>query len=179
MTARPRSEDHTILLSADAIQSRVTELAAEIEAYYGAETPLLVGVLNGAVMFMADLARQLRGDVRFEFMAVSSYGDATSSSGAVKILKDLDSDIAGRHVLIVEDIVDSGTTLRYLLRMLRERDPADVRVVSLLRKPLARAAGTNPDWVGFEIDDVFVIGYGLDVAGRHRNLPYIAALQTD
>jgi hypoxanthine phosphoribosyltransferase len=168
-----------VLFSEQEIQARVGELAMEIRAYYGDDVPLLVGVLNGAVMFMADLARRIPGDVRFEFMAVSSYGDSTTTSGAVKILKDLDSDIAGRRVLIVEDIVDSGTTLRYLLRMLRERDPQDTRVVSLLRKPVARERGTNPDWVGFEIDDVFVVGYGLDVAGRYRNLPYIATLQTD
>ncbi len=167
------------LYSEAQVQQRVVELADEIQAHYGEEMPLLVGVLNGAVMFMTDLARRLAGDVRFEFMAVSSYGDATVSSGAVKILKDLDSDIAGKRILIVEDIVDSGTTLAYLLRMLRERDPKDVRVVSLLRKPIARQAGPAPDWVGFDIEDLFVVGYGLDFAGRHRNLPYIAALETD
>lgn len=167
------------LISEAAIQRRVAELAAEIQEFYGDEPPLLVGVLNGAVIFIADLARRIDADVRFEFMAVSSYGDAMTSSGAVKILKDLDSDIAGKRVLIVEDIVDSGTTLQYLLRMLRERDPKDVRVVSLLRKPQARESGTDPDWVGFEIEEVFVVGYGLDVGGKYRNLPYIAALQTD
>ncbi len=178
------SEEHggvrlKVLLSEQVIQARIAELAVEISRHYGHETPILVGVLNGAVMFMADLARKMPSDVRFEFMAVSSYGDGTVSTGAVKILKDLDSDIAGKSVLIVEDIVDSGTTLKYLLRMLKERDPSDVRVVSLLRKPQARASGTNPDWVGFEIEDEFVVGFGLDVAGKYRNLPYIAVTQSD
>lgn len=168
-----------VIFSEDEVQARVEELAEEIERYYGDDLPLLVGVLNGAVIFMADLARYISGHVRFEFMAVSSYGDDMVSSGAVKILKDLDSNIAGCRVLIVEDIVDSGTTLTYLLRMLHERDPKEVRVVSLLRKPLARESGPEPDWVGFDIDDVFVVGYGLDAAGRFRNLPYIAALQGD
>jgi hypoxanthine phosphoribosyltransferase len=168
-----------VLLSEQVIQDRIAELALEISQYYGNETPILVGVLNGAVMFMADLARKMPHDVRFEFMAVSSYGDGTVSTGAVRILKDLDSDIAGKSVLIVEDIVDSGTTLEYLLRMLKERDPSDVRVVSLLRKPEARASGTNPDWVGFEIENEFVVGFGLDVAGKYRNLPYIAVTRSD
>lgn len=174
-----RLDEASVLFSEQAVQARVAELADEIQRYYGDDLPLLIGVLNGAVMFMADLSRRIAGDVRFEFMAVSSYGDETVSSGAVKILKDLDSDISGKRVLIVEDIVDSGITLRYLLRMLRERDPKEVRVVSLLRKPVARETGPEPDWVGFDIEDVFVIGYGLDVAGRFRNLPYIAVIQAD
>ncbi|MEZ4523706.1 MAG: hypoxanthine phosphoribosyltransferase [Thermomicrobiales bacterium] len=178
MTEYPEDRLPVLIGEAD-IRRRVDEIGAEIRAFYGDETPLLVGILTGAVVFLADLARAIPGDVRFEFMAVSSYGDATTSSGAVRILKDLDSDIAGRRILLVEDIVDSGTTLNYLLRMLRDRDPEDVRVVSLLRKPEARQAGTNPDWIGFEIDEVFVVGYGLDVAGRFRNLPYIASLQAD
>lgn len=168
-----------VLLSEEEIRDRVAELGREIREYYGDSTPLLVGVLNGAVLFLADLARAIGGDVRFEFMAVSSYGQNMTSSGAVKILKDLDSDIAGERVVVVEDIVDSGTTLSYLMRMLHERDPEDVRVVSLLRKPEARDAGTKPDWIGFEIEDAFVVGYGLDVAGRYRNLPYIATFDTD
>lgn len=168
-----------VLLSEEQIRARVAQLGREIRHHYQDDAPLLVGVLNGAVVFMADLARAIEGPMAFEFLAVSSYGDGMTSSGAVRILKDLDSDIAGERVLVVEDIVDSGTTLKYLLRMLHERDPKDVRVVSLLTKPEARVSGTNPDWVGFEIEDVFVVGYGLDVAGRYRNLPYIAAVQRD
>jgi hypoxanthine phosphoribosyltransferase len=179
MSERKLPENHEILLETDAILERVRQLGEEISAYYAEQPPLLVGVLNGAVIFMADLARAMRIPVTFEFMAVSSYGDEKQSSGTVRILKDLDTDIAGRRVLIVEDIIDSGVTLDYLLRILDERRPADVRVVSLLRKPAAKKRGTQSDWIGFDVDDVFVVGYGLDYAGRFRNLPYIAALRED
>ncbi len=175
-TAKPELE---VLIDEDAIRLRVAELARVMSDFYGSEPPLVIGVLNGAVIFVADLVRALDIPVTFEFMAVSSYGDSTRSSGTVRILKDLDSDIAGRRVLIVEDIVDSGATLDYLMRILAQRGPKDLRVVSLLRKPAARLAGTNVDWLGFDVDDVFVIGYGLDFAGDYRTLPYIAVLRQD
>ena len=176
---RVATDDHEILIDAETIQRRVSELGAEISEFYGDDPPLLVGVLNGAVIFMADLARALCIPVTFEFMAVSSYGSGRTSSGTVRILKDLDSDIAGRRVLIVEDIVDSGTTLDYLRRIFEERNPREVRVVTLLRKPGALKAQTQADWVGFDVDDVFIVVYGLDYTGRYRNLPYIAALLAD
>ncbi len=179
MTGTKLPIEHEILLDTETIQRRVQELGDEISAYYAEEPPLLVGVLNGAVIFMADLARAMHIPVTFEFMAVSSYGDSMSSSGRVRILKDLDTDITGRRILIVEDIVDSGATLDYLLRILAERHPRDVRVVALLRKPAALKRGTKSDWIGFDVENVFVVGYGLDYAGRYRNLSYIAALPTD
>jgi hypoxanthine phosphoribosyltransferase len=137
---------------------------------------VLVGVLKGAVMFMTDLARALPIPVQLEFMAVSSYGSATSSSGVVRILKDLDRDIAGRHVLIVEDIIDSGRTLSWLLKNLEARGPASLEVCALLTKPERRKVELRARYVGFEIPNKFVIGYGLDFAERYRNLPYVAAL---
>ena len=167
------------LISEQALRDRVEELGQDIRTFYGEDAPLLIGVLTGAVVFMADLSRAIGGPMNFEFMAVSSYGDELASTGAVRIIKDLDSDINGRRVLIVEDVVDTGLTLRYLLRMLGERDPLDINVVSLLRKTAARDAGMEPDWIGFDVDDEFVVGYGLDVAGRYRNLPYIGILQAD
>jgi hypoxanthine phosphoribosyltransferase len=130
-------------------------------------------VLNGAVIFMSDLARKLELELDFQFMAVSSYGEATASSGVVQILKDLDSPIEGREILIVEDIIDSGLTVRYLRRVLQQRRPADIRIVALLRKTRPEAADLHIDWVGFEIPDEFVVGYGLDLAGRYRNLPAV------
>lgn len=161
------------LISAEQIRVRVGELAAEITAHYGDRQPLLIGVLNGAVIFMADLVRELRLQLDFQFMAVSSYGAATESSGVVQILKDLDSPIEGREVLIVEDIIDSGLTVRYLRRILEQRRPADIRIVALLRKGRPEAADLRVDWVGFAIPDEFVVGYGLDFAGRYRNLPAV------
>jgi hypoxanthine phosphoribosyltransferase len=171
----------SILLSRERIAARVGELADDIRRAYAGEDLLLVGVLKGAFMLMADLARELaddNGDVRpeFDFMAVSSYGSATQSSGVVRILKDLDRDIAGRHVLLVEDILDSGLTLQYLVRNLQARGPASLAVLTLLSKP-------NPDrpevevYEGFSIPDVFVVGYGLDYADRYRQLPYVGVLR--
>jgi len=165
-----------ILIDADSVQQRVRELAAELDAVYVHETPLLIGVLNGAITFMTDLMRAMDAELKVDFMAVSSYGDDVTSSGAVRILKDLNENIEGRHVLIVEDIVDSGLTLSYLLDVLRRRNPADIKVVALLRKPKAEAMAVQTDLVGFDIPDEFVIGYGLDFAGRYRNLPYIGVL---
>ena len=165
-----------ILIEEDAIQQRVRELAADLDEIYGDETPLLIGVLTGAVTFMTDLMREMSSELKIDFMAVSSYGDDVTSSGAVRILKDLNENIEDRSILIVEDIVDSGLTLKYLLDVLQRRNPRDVKVVALLRKIKADAIEVQTDLVGFEIPDEFVIGYGLDYAGRYRNLPYIGVL---
>lgn len=161
------------LISADQIQARVAELGEELATYYRGRKPLCVGVLNGAVIFMADLVRAMPIAIDFEFMAVSSYGMATETSGVVRILKDLATDITDREVLIVEDIIDSGLTVQYLQRILEERSPADIKVVTLLRKDVPRQADVSVDWVGFDIPDEFVVGYGLDYAGQFRNLPYV------
>jgi hypoxanthine phosphoribosyltransferase len=165
-----------VLIEAETVQQRVRELAAELDQVYANETPLLIGVLTGAITFMTDLMREMSSELKVDFMAVSSYGDDVTSSGAVRILKDLNENIEGRHVLIVEDIVDSGLTLNYLLDVLRRRNPSDLKVVALLRKLKSDAFDVQTDFVGFEIPDEFVIGYGLDYAGRYRNLPYIGVL---
>jgi hypoxanthine phosphoribosyltransferase len=168
------------LVTEQAIRDKIAELAAQIGADYASEQAesdlLLVGVLKGAVMFMTDLARALPLPVQLEFMAVSSYGSATSSSGVVRILKDLDRDIAGRHVLIVEDIIDSGLTLSWLLKNLESRQPASLQVVTLLRKPDAVKVDVPVKYVGFDIPNEFVVGYGLDYAERYRDLPFIGTL---
>lgn len=165
-----------VLIESDAIALRVSELARELDAYYGRNVPLLVGVLNGAVSFLTDLMRAMTIPVAIDFMAVSSYGQSTKTSGVVQILKDLSENIEGRHVLVVEDIVDSGLTLDYLLDVLRRRNPADLHVVTLLRKEKGESPAVQVDRVGFTIPDEFVVGYGLDYAGRYRNLPYVAVL---
>jgi hypoxanthine phosphoribosyltransferase len=158
------------------IQGRIRELAAELDEVYRDESPLMVGVLTGAVTFMTDLMRAMTIPVVIDFMAVSSDGASTKSSGVVRILKDLNEDVEGRRVLVVEDIVDSGLTLQYLLDVLRRRNPTDIRVVALLKKDKPDAVEVQVDQVGFQIPDEFVIGYGLDYAGKYRNLPYIAVL---
>lgn len=160
------------------IQMRVHALGQELADYYKDRKPLLVGVLNGAVIFMADLVREMPVAVDFEFMAVSSYGLSTETSGVVRILKDLSTDIAGREILVVEDIIDSGLTVRYLRRILEERGPADIKVVTLLRKVKDGAHDVQVDFVGFEIPDDFVVGYGLDMGGKFRNLPYVGIAKT-
>jgi hypoxanthine phosphoribosyltransferase len=165
-----------ILITQDRLQKRIVELAAEIDADYADRELLLVGVLKGAVMVMADLARAMRLPVEMDWMAVSSYGSGTKSSGVVRILKDLDTDISGRHVLVVEDIVDSGLTLSWLVRNLQSRDPASLRVCALLRKPTAAKMDVDVAYTGFDIPDAFVVGYGLDYAERYRNLPFIGTL---
>jgi hypoxanthine phosphoribosyltransferase len=171
----------TVLVTAQQIRDRTAELAAKIAADYAELTAhndlLLIGVLKGAVMFMTDLARSLPIPVQLEFMAVSSYGSATSSSGVVRILKDLDKDIAGRHVLIVEDIIDSGLTLSWLLKNLATRNPSSLEVCTLLRKPDAVKVDVAVRYVGFDIPNEFVVGYGLDYAERYRDLPCIATLE--
>jgi hypoxanthine phosphoribosyltransferase len=166
-----------VLVTADEIAAKISELAKVIDADYADREPLLVGVLKGAVMFMSDLARALQRPSTMEFMAVSSYGSATTSSGVVRILKDLDRDIAGQHVLIVEDIIDSGLTLSWLLKNLTARTPASVEVVTLLRKPDASKVHVPVRYVGFDIPNEFVVGYGLDYAERYRDLPYIGRLK--
>lgn len=167
-----------ILVQADDLQRRVRELGAQISEDYKGEELLLVCVLKGAVLFLADLMRQVEVPCEVDFMAVASYGDATESSGVVRILKDLDAAIEGRHVLIVEDIVDSGLTLEYLMRNLTNRGPASLEVCALLTKPARRRTEVRAKYIGFEIPDEFVIGYGLDHAEKYRNLPYVAALNT-
>ena len=171
----------SVLLSEDAIRARVAELGAELGEQYregvaGGEDLLLVTVLKGAVMFVTDLARAIPLPTQLEFMAVSSYGSSTSSSGVVRILKDLDRDIHDRDVLIVEDIVDSGLTLSWLLRNLATRHPRSLRVCTLLRKPDAVRTDVAIEYIGFDIPNEFVVGYGLDYAERYRDLPYIGTL---
>ena len=163
-------------MSEQEIASRVRDLAAEVDADYAGREILLVGVLKGAVMFMADFARALKTPVSMEFMAVSSYGSSTSSSGVVRILKDLDREIADKHVLVVEDIIDSGLTLSWLLRNMRSRGPASVEVVALMRKPDAAKVNVPVKYVGFDIANDFVVGYGLDYAEGYRNLRDVAVL---
>jgi hypoxanthine phosphoribosyltransferase len=167
-----------VLVQKDALEHRVRQLGAEISADYAGRNPLLVGVLKGAVFFLSDLMRRIDIPCEVDFMAVASYGSSTDSSGVVRILKDLDATIEGRDVLIVEDIVDSGLTLQYLLRSLGARDPASVEVCALLVKPERRKVELPIRYVGFEIPNRFAIGYGLDHAEKHRNLPYVAALQS-
>jgi hypoxanthine phosphoribosyltransferase len=166
-----------ILVKPDKLQNRVSELAAEISRDYVGRDLVLIGVLKGAVFFLSDLMRRLEVPCEVDFMAVASYGSATKSSGVVRILKDLDAVIEGRDVLIVEDIVDSGLTLQYLLRNLGARNPRTLEVCALLTKPERRKVQLPTRYVGFEIPDRFVIGYGLDHEERYRNLPYVAALK--
>lgn len=166
-----------VLVTAEDLKRRVGELGAEISRDYAARPLLLVGVLKGAVFFLSDLMRYIDVPVEVDFMAVASYGSATDSSGVVRILKDLDASIEGRDVLIVEDIVDSGLTLQYLLRNLGSRNPRTLEVCALLTKPERRKVDLPTRYVGFEIPDRFVVGYGLDYAERYRNLPYVAALE--
>jgi hypoxanthine phosphoribosyltransferase len=165
-----------VLVPADALKRRIRELAAEISSDYQGRDLLLVGVLKGAVFFLSDLMRELDVPCEVDFMAISSYGSATRSSGVVRILKDLDAVIEGRDVLIVEDIVDSGLTLQYLLRNLAGRHPRTLEVCALLIKPARAKVELAARYVGFEIPDRFAIGYGLDHGERYRNLPYVAAL---
>ena len=166
-----------VVVTTDDIDAKIAELAKQIDADYAGRELLLVGVLKGAAMFMSDLARALNCSSTLEFMAVSSYGSATTSSGVVRILKDLDRDITGKHVLIVEDIIDSGLTLSWLLKNLASRNPASLTIVALLRKPDAVKVHVPVKYVGFDIPNEFVVGYGLDYAERYRDLPYIGRLR--
>ena len=168
-----------VLIEEDAVAARVAELGTDVSADYAGRDLLLVGVLKGAVFFMADLMRQLTIPCEVDFMAISSYGASTDSSGVVRILKDLDINIEGRDVLVVEDIIDSGLTLSYLMRMLESRNPASLEVCALLTKPARREIDVPVRYTGFEIPNEFVIGYGLDFGERYRNLPYVAVLDPD
>jgi hypoxanthine phosphoribosyltransferase len=166
-----------ILLDGDAIQGRVAELGAQLTADYAGRHPVMVSVLKGSIVFLADLIRATELPLSLDLMEVSSYGSGTESSGQVRILKDLSMTIEGRDVIVVEDIIDTGLTLNYLLRYLRERNPASIRVCCLLDKPARRLAEIEIDYRGFTIPDRFVIGYGLDYDERYRNLPYIGVLR--
>jgi len=166
-----------ILISEDEIREKIESLSKQITEDYRGKDLLLVGVLKGAFVFMADLARSIELPLEFDFMAVSSYGSATKSSGVVRILKDLDYEISGRHVLLVEDIIDSGLTISYVLRYLDARGPASLEICSLFWKKGEQAVPLDVKYPGFEIPPVFVVGYGLDYAERYRNLPYIGVLK--
>jgi hypoxanthine phosphoribosyltransferase len=174
-----RADIESVLIGADDIDRRLDELALEVDADYAGRELLLIGVLKGAIFAMADVARRLTIPASMDFMAVSSYGSSTSSSGVVRILKDLDTEIEGRDVLIIEDIVDSGLTLDYLMKNLRSRKPASVEVLSLLTKPTRREIDLPIRYVGFEVPDVFVVGYGLDFAERYRGLRSIVTLKPE
>lgn len=165
-----------VLISEDEIRGVIGEMARELDAEYRNDTPLLICVLRGAVSFMADLVKEMSIPVEMDFMAISSYGNATKSSGVVRILKDLDDEISGRRLIVVEDIVDSGLTLQYLLDHLSRRDPKDIRVVAMVKKDKPDAIDVQVDRVGFNVPDEFVVGYGLDYQGKYRNLPYIGIL---
>jgi hypoxanthine phosphoribosyltransferase len=166
-----------ILLSTEAIQSKIRALGAQISRDYQGKPLLLLGTLKGAVPFIADLARAIDLPLELDYMAISSYGNATHSSGVVRILKDLEGPIENKHVLIVEDIIDSGLTLHYLMEVLRQRRPLSLRVCTLLDKQRERVKPVNADYTGFMIPDRFVVGYGLDYAQQYRNLPYIGILK--
>ncbi|WP_379137017.1 hypoxanthine phosphoribosyltransferase [Paenibacillus sp. sgz500958] len=168
-----------ILISEEEIQQRIRELGAVLSAEYEGRTPLVICVLKGAFIFMADLVKVITVPVEMDFMAVSSYGASTKSSGVVKIIKDLDVSIQGRDVLIVEDIIDSGLTLSYLIEMLQGRGTASVKVVTLFDKPAGRTVNLEADYTGFVLPDEFVVGYGLDYAELYRNLPYIGVLKPE
>jgi len=166
-----------ILITEAQLAARIRELADELRPLYEGQDLIVVGVLKGAIMFMTDLSRELKLPLEMDFMAVSSYGNATQSSGVVRINKDLDSSIEDRNVLLVEDIVDSGNTLRYLVENLRSRNPASLRVCALLDKQVPRKADVEVEFVGFTIPNQFVVGYGLDFAEHYRNLPYVGVLK--
>jgi hypoxanthine phosphoribosyltransferase len=176
---RPEDDLSEILIQADALNRRVAELGRQISQDYVGKRLLLIGVLKGAAMFLVDLARQIHLPLELDFMATSSYGASTQSSGIVRILKDLEEPVDGKDILIVEDIVDSGLTLAYILRALETRGPASVKVCGLLLKNRPREADVAVDYVGFEIPDRFVVGYGLDYAEAYRNLPYIGVLKPE
>jgi hypoxanthine phosphoribosyltransferase len=177
MADRVHEDIEEVLISQEEIEDKIRSLAKQITEDYRGKDLLLVGVLKGAFVFMADIAREVELPVEFDFMAVSSYGSATKSSGVVRILKDLDYEISGRHVLLVEDIIDSGLTISYLLRYLEARGPASLEICSLFWKKGEQAVPLEVRYPGFEIPSVFVVGYGLDFAEKYRNLPYIGVLK--
>ena len=165
-----------VLYTKQQVDDRLAELALEIDAEYGDKNLLLVGVLNGALMVMADLSRALRSHVEMDWMAISSYGSGTQSSGVVRILKDLNTELEGRHVLVVEDIIDTGLTLAYLMQNLASRRPASLEIMTMFRKPEALKSAVAVKYVGFDLPNEFVVGYGLDYAGKYRNLTDVATL---
>ncbi|WP_422447744.1 hypoxanthine phosphoribosyltransferase [Thermoanaerobacterium sp. DL9XJH110] len=174
------NEIEKILISEEQINCRLKELGEMITRdYKDKDNILLVGVLKGAVIFMADIIRKINLPVQVDFMAVSSYGASTESSGVVRILKDLEEDVEGKHLLIIEDIIDSGLTLSYLYNILKSRRPASIKICALLDKPTRRKVDIKVDYLGFEIPDYFVVGYGLDYGERYRNLPYICVLKPE
>ena len=173
------SENIRVLISEEEIEKRILEMAKEISEFYKGEEVHLVSVLKGGVFFTCELAKRLTVPVSIDFMSVSSYGSDTKSSGVVKIVKDLDESLKDKNVLVVEDIVDSGRTLSYLLEMLRDRGPASLRLCTLLDKPDRRVIDVNVDYTGFQIPDEFVVGYGLDYDQMYRNLPYIGVVEFD
>lgn len=166
-----------VLISEEEVCSRIQSLADKISGDYAGKTIHLIGVLKGSVFFMCELARRITIPVTMDFMSVSSYGNGTTSSGVVKLIKDLDESIEGRDVVLVEDIMDSGRTLSYLVKILKERKPASFKIVTLLDKPERRVVDIEPDMTGFQIPDRFVVGYGLDCAQKYRNLPYIGVIE--
>ena len=174
MTAKKKYDFSEVLISRQQLADKVAELGAQISKDYEGESLFLIGILKGSVPFMADLMRAISLDVEMDFMSVSSYGSGTKSSGVVRILKDLDSDIAGKNVLIVEDIIDSGLTLAYLKEYLIKRNPKSIKIVTMLSKPARRKADIEADYTGFVVDDKFIVGYGLDIDQKYRNLPYIS-----
>jgi len=166
-----------ILISEDEIKSRVRDMGKQITADYQGSSLIMVGILRGAVLFFGDLAKEIKVPLSMDFMAVSSYGDSTKTSGVVRIIHDLHQNIEGKDVLIVEDIIDTGLTLHYLIENLRSRNPKSIKTCCLLDKPSRRRADVTPDYVGFEVPDEFVVGYGLDYKELYRNLPYIGVLK--
>lgn len=171
----PEAEMGEVLFTAEEIATRVNEIGKQISEDFAGQTPLLIGVLKGSVIFVSDLMRAIPGPVELDFLAVSSYGEATKSSGVVKILKDLDQQIGGRPVILVEDIIDSGLTMKFLVEHLAAQQPAELKTCSLLVRDSAQVDGLTLDYVGFTIPPSFVVGYGLDVGQRYRNLPFMAS----
>lgn len=168
-----------VLFSAEQLHEKIKEIGSTVSRDYAGKELLMIGVLRGAVIFMADLARAIDIPVAIDFMAVSSYGASATTSGVVRILKDLDENVEGRHILVVEDIIDSGLTLNYLLDIIKSRNPASVKLCTLLNKPGRRKVDVQADYTGFVIPDEFVVGYGLDYAERYRNLPFIGILKPE
>lgn len=166
-----------ILFTEEQIQTRIKEIAAQIDKDYAGETPVVVGILKGCFMFFADLVRQMKTNIEIDFMSISSYGNNTKSSGEVKMIKDLDRTIEGRHVIIIEDIIDTGYTLKYLMTTLSARNPKSIKLCTLLDKKSRREVDVKPDYVCFDVGDEFVVGYGLDYAQLYRNLPVIGVLK--
>ncbi len=178
-SATPADDIAEVLLDAPTIAAKVADLGATIAADYAGKDPVLVSILKGALPFLADLIRAIPIDLSLDFLEVSSYGHGTESSGVVRILKDLARPIEGRHVLVVEDVIDTGYTLRYVIDHLRQQHPASLRLATLLHKPARRRVDIAIDYLGFEIPDLFVVGYGLDYAERYRNLPFIGVLKPE